>query len=254
MATFLQLVNSVLVRLRETQVGNITDTPYSTLIGTLVNDAKREVEDSWQWTALFDYVDVGLTSPTSTYNLNTVIAGLSGAPLNDRARIQVDLRKGYAQGYITTPGYESNIAHYQFDTNDLNRLIFANNAETNTPTGFALTPVAPGSVVNGQINKNLQVFPPPDTTYNLRIYFTNAQNDLVNNADVLLVPSAPVILRAYVFALYERGEELGEAISVATARAQASLQDAISHDQNNQAHESGFFVDSFNPAPPFFST
>ena len=42
--TYLQLVNDVLTRLREATVTNVSDTDYSSLIGKLVNDAKREVE------------------------------------------------------------------------------------------------------------------------------------------------------------------------------------------------------------------
>jgi hypothetical protein len=50
--TYLQLVNNVLIRLRESEVSSVGDTPYSSLIGVLVNDAKREIEDAYSWNAL----------------------------------------------------------------------------------------------------------------------------------------------------------------------------------------------------------
>ena len=50
--TYLDLVNDVLVRLREAQVASVSQNTYSALIGKLVNDAKREVEDSWNWDTL----------------------------------------------------------------------------------------------------------------------------------------------------------------------------------------------------------
>mgnify|MGYP000544108538 CR=1 FL=1 len=50
--TYLQLVNDVLVRMREPEVSSVSDTPYSSLIGVLVNDAKREVENATMWQAL----------------------------------------------------------------------------------------------------------------------------------------------------------------------------------------------------------
>ena len=45
--TYLDLVNDVLVRLREAQVTSVSQNGYSSLIGALVNDAKRETEDAW---------------------------------------------------------------------------------------------------------------------------------------------------------------------------------------------------------------
>ena len=41
--TYLELVNDVLVRLRETTVSTVTQTAYSSLIGKFVNDGKRQV-------------------------------------------------------------------------------------------------------------------------------------------------------------------------------------------------------------------
>ena len=49
--TYLQLVNSVLRRIREDEVSSVSQNNYSKLIGEFVNDAKRTVEDSYDWTA-----------------------------------------------------------------------------------------------------------------------------------------------------------------------------------------------------------
>ena len=50
--TFLQLVNKVLVRLREDTVSSVDENSYSQLIGEFVNDAVKEVEAAWKWSAL----------------------------------------------------------------------------------------------------------------------------------------------------------------------------------------------------------
>jgi hypothetical protein len=50
--TYLDLVNNVLRRLRETEVASVQSTAYSKLIGDIVNDAKDLVENSWDWSAL----------------------------------------------------------------------------------------------------------------------------------------------------------------------------------------------------------
>ena len=50
--TYVQLVNSVLRRLRENEVTTVQSDNYSKLIGDLVNDAKDVVESAWDWSAL----------------------------------------------------------------------------------------------------------------------------------------------------------------------------------------------------------
>ena len=67
--TFLQLVNSVMRRLREEQATTINESDYSTLIGDFVNDAKRMVEDAWDWKSLRSDFNVTTVAGTSTYTL-----------------------------------------------------------------------------------------------------------------------------------------------------------------------------------------
>ena len=50
--TYLEAINKVLRRLREDEVPSPDSTAYSKLIGDFVNDAKRLVEDSWNWSGL----------------------------------------------------------------------------------------------------------------------------------------------------------------------------------------------------------
>ena len=50
--TYLNLVNNVLRRLREDEVSSVTDNTYSKMVGDFVNDAKKMVEDAWDWSAL----------------------------------------------------------------------------------------------------------------------------------------------------------------------------------------------------------
>ena len=68
---YLDLVNDVLIRLREDEVTATTDTPYSKLISKFVNDAKRTVEDSYQWNALSET----LTVTTADDLFNYVMTG-----------------------------------------------------------------------------------------------------------------------------------------------------------------------------------
>ncbi len=47
--TYLEIINEVLARLRESSVQTSAQTTYSSLVGRFVNDAKRQVEDAYSW-------------------------------------------------------------------------------------------------------------------------------------------------------------------------------------------------------------
>ena len=64
--TYLQAVNSVLRRLRETEVSTVNENSYSKMIGELVNDAKSSVESAFGWNALTSTLTVPTVADTST--------------------------------------------------------------------------------------------------------------------------------------------------------------------------------------------
>ena len=67
--TYLELINDVLVRLREPTVSTNLETIYSTLIGKFVNDAKRQVEDAYAWNVLGTTITLSTSSSTYSYSL-----------------------------------------------------------------------------------------------------------------------------------------------------------------------------------------
>ena len=67
--TYLNLVNSVLRRLREVEVTTVGFNSYSKLIGDIVNDAKDLVESAWDWSALRTTIAINTVSGTSNYSL-----------------------------------------------------------------------------------------------------------------------------------------------------------------------------------------
>ena len=69
--TYLNLVNNVLRRLREEEVASVSSNTYSKMVGDFVNDAKKMVEDAWDWSAL----RTTLTVTTSTGIFNYVLTG-----------------------------------------------------------------------------------------------------------------------------------------------------------------------------------
>jgi hypothetical protein len=75
------------------------------------------------------------------------------------------------------------------------------------------------------------LYPTPDNAYVLKFNMNVPQVELSADADVLLVPSEPVIFLAYAKALAERGEDGGMASSEAYALFKSSLADAVALEQ-----------------------
>lgn len=233
-ATYLSIVNQVLIRLRETAVTTVAQSPYSLLIGALVNDAKREVEDSWQWSQIQDSVSVATVAGTYTYDMSGTFTTNRGTPTNDRARLWQDPVTSEPYLLNVTPTFESKLV-YEPTLNDYaHKIIVINQVQKDIPRYYQVF-TSPTITTAGQWNKQLQLFPIPDKVYNLKLYIVNPTQDMALDADLCLVPTAPIVLKAYLFALYERGEELGEMLTLTTDKVEQSLADAIAYDQTNSA-------------------
>ena len=67
--TYLQIINAVLRRLRETEITDLNETDYSKLIGGYVNSVKKEVESAWDWNALRTTLTLNTTTGVFNYTL-----------------------------------------------------------------------------------------------------------------------------------------------------------------------------------------
>ena len=72
---YLDLVNNVLRRLRETEVTSVQSNAYSKLIGDLVNDAKNLVESSWDWSMQRKVISTVLNNPAEGNRFTLVGSG-----------------------------------------------------------------------------------------------------------------------------------------------------------------------------------
>lgn len=204
------------------------------MLGALVNDAKREVEDSWQWSALQDNLSFTTSIGTYQYDLSTINTGIRGTPANDRARLWVDPTTSKPYLINTTPNFEFNL-DYEPTLSDYSiKTAIINQAVKDIPKYWQVFP-SPTITTAGQWNKQLRLFAPPDKAYTMQMWLVNPTPDMSADTDFCLVSSAPIILKAYLFALYERGEELGEMLTLTTDKVEQSLSDAIAYDQNNSA-------------------
>jgi hypothetical protein len=178
---YLDLVNSVLVRLREDEVQTIGQNAYSRLISKFVNDGKRQVEDAYSWNSLRNTITVTTSNNTTNYSLVgsgvrfKIISVIDDT--NNRIINNIETA-GMKEWLLTNPSVDQPL-YYNFNGVDSNN---------DTKVDFYPTP-------NGSYDIKFNVFLPTE--------------ELVNNTDLIKIPSEPVIFYAYAKALAERGEDGG---------------------------------------------
>ena len=232
MATYLTIVNSILTKLREPTVSTVSANALSLLVGSFLNDAKREIEDAWQWTHLQDQFTAAFTIANVgavKWNAQT-LAGTGAAP-NERAIVWQNLNTNDFLVRLNDSGVVNLLRQTQLGNRELFVALqtYANQGFKARPYNFYVTTNSAG-VTAGVSTKVITCFPNPDLTYNFTVVVKNPKNDLVLDTDNMLVPTAPVQMRAYLYCLYERGEELGEALTLTSAKADEALTDAIAFD------------------------
>ena len=199
--TYLQIVNSILVRLREPTVSTVGLDAYSTLIGKFVNDAKRQVEDAYDWNALGQ--EITLTTASGTYVYSLTGAGqkfrVSSDPLN------------------TT----SNVVMRNISVSDMHQKQNFTPIVTNIPAQYCF------EGVDGNGDAQVQLYGRPDGVYTIKFFLTIPQAVLSSDGTSVLVPDVLVEQNAYARALVERGEDGGTASSEAYALFRGMLSDAI---------------------------
>jgi hypothetical protein len=208
---YIQLVNDVLIRLREPEASSVSDNAYVKLIARYVNDSKRQVEDSYNWNALSET----LSATTTADVFNYVLTG-SGQRfrvidvLNDTDNFFVENASTVwmDQQFLLTTAQKGSPKYYNFNGTD-------SNGDT-----------------------QVDLFPIPNGAYNIRFNIIKPQVPLVANADTLLVPEEPVILGALARAQAERGEDGGVQSGETYVLYRQSLADAISLESNRYIEES----------------
>lgn len=213
MTTYVSAVNSVLRRLRETEVTSVQDNSYSKLIGDFVNDAKNIVESSYTWNALSNTLTADTTADIFSY----VLEG-SG----QRFRV-IDVIND-------TTNYEVRNA----ETTWMDKQFLITNPAKGSPMYYNFN----GTNDNGDTLVDL--YPIPDAAYSVRFNLIIPQTELTADATAIKVPSEPVIFLAYAKALAERGEDGGLGSNEAYALFQKSLSDAIALESTRYIEESSW--------------
>jgi hypothetical protein len=198
--TYLELVNDVLVRLRETTVSTVSETTYSSLIGKFVNDAKRQIEDAFSWNVLGQTITVTTVASTPAYSL-------TGAG-----------QKFQVMDVINTT---SNVGLINITFVDMNRKLNFTPLVNSIPTEFAF------DGVDGSYDTKVNLYPIPDGVYTIKFALTVPQATLTSDSTVVAVSDTLVAQNAYARALVERGEDGGLTSSEAYQLYKAMLSDSI---------------------------
>ena len=180
--TFLDIVNKVLVRLRENEVTTVQETPYSKLIGAFVNRVKHEAEDAWDWSALRTTITATTASGTYKYTL-------TGAGVRFKMLDVINDTNNFLLSYQT-----SNWFNKQFLITNTNRAM---------PAYWNL------NGVDSSGDSQVDLFPIPDGVYSIRFNIVKPQDELTLDTDVPLIPYQILVEGALARAISERGEDGG---------------------------------------------
>ena len=208
--TYLDLVNNVLRRIREDEVSAVSESSYSKLVGDFVNDAKRQVEEAWDWSALRTTLSVNTIDNTFNYTL-----------IGSQNRIKVlDVLNDTSNVFM-----RYNTSHW-FNSAYLVQEVVKGSPEYYTFNG-----------VDSVGDTKVEVYPKPDGVYAIRFNVIKRESDLSSDSDESLLPSTPIINLAVAFAARERGETGGPTAAEYFSIANNSLSDAIALDAQRHPEE-----------------
>ena len=201
--TYLNLINKVLIRLRERQVTSSTQSTYSTMVGSFVNDAMDIMQDAWQWGDLRVTETVATVGGTAEYNV---------ADVKDEGSI--------LRVWNDTQNYQLKHASEQF----FEKRKFTGSAEQGPPRYWRHVRTTAGT------GSRIELWPTPDAVYDLDITTYQPQEELTSDGDVIRVPWRPVMLLAVAMLAEEKGETGETSANRRDIAARAAMADAIAND------------------------
>ena len=223
----LKIVNMVLSRLREDTVTSMTETAYSGFVLGLLNDAKREVEQAYDWHALVDTISV---DTTASQNYINVLGG--GKTTSARTRI-IEVYNTTTDYYLMKTGLD-NVRRMEHD-----------DSSTAEPYYYA-----PDGLSSNQDVK-LRLWQIPDATYTLEVTCINPQDDFTTadnaTSDIITVPWLPIYHRTLSLAIRERGDDGGFQFEEVYQEYITALNDAIAYEQRAKYDGTDFGGDWYIP-------
>lgn len=208
--TYLSLMNSVLRRLREEEVADVTETAYSKMVGDYINDAKSLVQDSHDWSTLRKTVVVPTVENTTEYSL-------TGA--GERVKL-----------YSAINDTSNFFMHYE-SPNWFSNAYYISGEVTGTPDSYTF------SGVDDNADTKVRVYPKPSGVFSLRFDVCSREPDLTVDSSTTVLPAMPIIHNAVALLARERGETGGTTTQDYFIIADKHLSDAIAQDAYKNPEE-----------------
>ena len=208
--TYLSLMNSVLRRLREDEVSEVTQTTYSKMVGDYINDAKTLVQDAHDWSTLRKTVIVPTVEDITEYSL-------TGAGERVKLYSAINDTSNFFMHY-ETPNWFSNAYYISGEV-------------SGTPDSYTF------SGVDENDDTKVRVFPKPSGVFSLRFDVCSREPNLTADADATVLPSMPIIHQAVALLARERGETGGTSTQDYFIIADKYLSDAIAQDAYKNPEE-----------------
>lgn len=221
--TYKELINQVLVKLREETLSDwsgaindsVTVTDYQKVIGSLINDAKRNIESYHNWLILRETKNINTIAGTKNYSLASgqefkILDVVNNSTGNQLAQVSRTYLNSIM--YPTDPTGEPN--YYGFNGSDSSN------------------------------NLKIDLSPIPTEVQTLSFDIVKYQDVLTAASTVVKVPATPIILGAYARAVAERGEDGGTQSSIAAQEAADSLTQAVILDSGKTEYENDWYVET----------
>ena len=229
--TQLQMVNRLLRRLREDTVTATTDNSYATLLAEIVADSYEEVLDEHKWESLKHRVHVDVASGTSKYRLDAKVSGGGNIRNSDVRTPSVDSELLFLNGdqpevYVYDDDNDDSPTPIYFLTPEAFRQQQALDRDNTQDDPDYFTIYREADATNKR-RLYMELYPEPTASRVIELMFWTkparlASDGTTDNTE-FLIPERCVFQLAYMYALNERGEELGEPGNLAERRYFESL-------------------------------
>jgi hypothetical protein len=220
MATKLSVINNLMRRLREPEVASSDATPYATLIASIVTEAYEEVLDEWNWRPVSEFTVMELDQGSTLLvpDINNVKVG----PIPDGRMV---LTREHGTPYVRVYGgaytpdkifNESGFRMEELTLRDYGDILGKEILqEGEYPTSFTIRPKPDESV-------EFYFWQPSYQTCTVTMNFYRRPGRLTSDESTddteFDIPFRPVQELALMYALNERGEEMGEPGNLAQGR------------------------------------
>jgi len=212
MATRKELVNEVLRRLREPELGadsTIASSTYAVMVASFLNDVKEECEDAWGWGQLRETVQFDTESGTSLYSLplttvRTKLLSMWNTTQNSRMR---QVTEDYFNR-STLIGTQANAGPSYYRDRGVN-----------AATEY----------------KQVELLATPDGVYTIKAEVVNPQKELTTDDEKVTLSMArkAMVYGTWGLCISERGEDGGQLMDEITNKYSFYLQTAIELDRRS---------------------